>query len=85
MKIEEVEMSNIRKIHLDNEKGKILYEKTILEYSKLIVEEIRKEPNRLPILLDKLGITKEEFYSLISSQKKGNITFYDESLQILKK
>ena len=78
-------MSNIKKYYLNNEQGKILYEKTILEYSKLIIDEIKKEPNRLPALLDKLGITKEEFYALISYEKKGNITFYDESLKLLKR
>ena len=72
-------------INLRNIEGKCLLEKSLLEYSREIVKELKNDLSLLPILLEKLKVNEKEFYSLISLEKVGNITFYDESLQLLKK
>ena len=69
----------------NNEEGKRLYEKTLLQYSKEIINEIKNNPEKLPKLLSDLGMNEKEFYMLLSHQENGNITFYDESLNLLRK
>ena len=77
-------MSDIKKVYINNEEGKKMYEKTMLRYSKMIIVEIKKNPNRLPYLLKKLNMTNEEFKNLISGKEIGNVSFYDTSLEFFK-
>ena len=76
--------SNLLKKKLKNVQGKTLLAKTQLEYSKLILESIQKKPELLNYLLDSLEIAEEDFLSIISTEKKENITFYEQTLQLIK-
>ena len=74
---------SIRK-QLKNAEGKRLLEKTLLEYSKYIIQHLEEDPTLLIELLEKLEITEEEFYEYISGDKKGNIALYDQALCLTK-
>jgi len=76
--------SNLLKKKLKNAQGKALLAKTKLEYSKLILENMMKDPEILEYLLSSLEITEEDFLSIISTEKKENITFYEQTLQLIK-
>lgn len=76
--------SNSLKKKLKNAQGKALLAKTKLEYSKLILENMMKDPEILEYLLKSLEITEDDFLSIISTEKKENITFYEQTLQLIK-
>lgn len=69
---------------LKNAQGKALLTKTQLEYSKLIIEKIQQNPELLDYLLESLEIQEEDFLAIISTDKKENITFYEQTLQLIK-
>ncbi len=67
----------------DNLEGKILLEKTKLQYTKEILNRINNNPSILEELLDNLEITEEDFKNRLLSQET-NIAFYDQAYTILK-
>lgn len=73
------------KKQLKNAEGKRLLAKTLLEYSQEIINELNKKPEKLPELLEKLEIPEVEFFSYVSGDTKGNISFYDQTLCLIKK
>lgn len=70
---------------LENAEGKRLLEKTILEYSKEIISEIKKDYSLLSEITESLQISEEELFRLLSGEKNGNIIYYDQALSITKK
>ena len=70
---------------LENAEGKRLLEKTILEYSKEIISEIKKDYSLLSEITESLQIPEEELFRLLSGEKNGNIIYYDQALSITKK
>ncbi len=70
---------------LKNAEGKRLLEKTILEYSKEIISEIKKDYSLLSEITESLQITEKELFRLLSGEEKGNIVYYDQVLSITKK
>ena len=70
---------------LENAEGKRLLEKTILEYSKEIISEIKKDYSLLSEITESLQITEKELFRLLSGEEKGNIVYYDQVLSITKK
>ena len=70
---------------LENAEGKRLLEKTILEYSKEIISEIKKDYSLLSEITESLQIPEEELFRLLSGEKNGNIIYYDQALSIAKK
>lgn len=70
---------------LKNAEGKRLLEKTILEYSKEIISEIKKDYSLLSEITESLQIPEEELFRLLSGEEKGNIVYYDQVLSITKK
>ena len=70
---------------LENAEGKRLLEKTILEYSKEIISEIKKDYSLLSEITVSLQIPEEELFRLLSGEKNGNIIYYDQALSITKK
>ena len=76
--------NNLIRKQLKNAEGKRLLEKTLLEYSKDIIQALEENPALLSEILYKLEITEEEFYDYISGDKKGNISLYDQALCLTK-
>lgn len=76
---------NLIKKNLKNAEGKRLYKKTLLEYSREIIENLNESPEKLPELLDLLEVTEEDFYAYLSGDKTGNIALYDQALSHLVK
>lgn len=76
--------NNELKLKLKNIEGKRLLEKTRLEYSKEIINEIEKNSNILPELLQALEITETEFFSYLSGEEHSDITVYDQALVLIK-
>ena len=74
----------ITKRKLKNAEGKRMLEKTKLEYSKRIITGIEKEPEILDSLLKSLELTEKEFLNYLSGDTTTNITFYDETLTLVK-
>lgn len=74
----------ITKRKLKNAEGKRLLEKTKLEYSKIIINGIKKEPELLESLLKSLEVTENEFFNYLSGDTTANITFYDQTLTLVK-
>ena len=70
---------------LENAEGKRLLEKTILEYSKEIISEIKKDYSLLSEITESLQIPEEELFRLLSGEKNGNVIYYDQALSITKK
>ena len=64
---------------------KRLLEKTILEYSKEIISEIKKDYSLLSEITESLQIPEEELFRLLSGEKNGNVIYYDQALSITKK
>ena len=77
-------IENTRK-KLRNAKGKRLYEKTILEYSREIILELENAPSLLPDLLKELELDEDDFFSYISGNQQANITLYDQTLCLIRK
>lgn len=77
------ELSITRK--LKNADGKRLLEKTMLEYSREIIIELKDSPELLPQVLNELEISEDDFFEAICGEKKKNITFYDETLTLTKR
>lgn len=77
--------SNLLKKKLKNAQGKALLTKTQLEYSKAILENIQKNPEILDDLLKNLEMSEDEFLSIVSTEKKENITFYEQTMSLIKK
>ena len=74
----------ITKRKLKNAEGKRMLEKTKLEYSKRIINGIENEPELLDSLLKSLELTEKEFLNYLSGDTTTNITFYDETLTLVK-
>lgn len=55
-----------------------------LEYSKEILNAISYEPEIIHILLEKLGITTQQFYNYLSGNEIASIEFYINALEIAK-
>ena len=69
---------------ISNIKGKKLLEETLMKYSMSIINEIEKNPEVLPELLEELDVDQETFIDRLQNNS-GNITFYDETLSLVKK
>lgn len=69
---------------LKNAEGKRQLAKTLLEYSKEIINELNNNPESIIELLDELEISETEFFSYISGDVKGNISFYNQTLYLIK-
>ena len=67
---------------LENAEGKRLLEKTILEYSKEIISEIKKDYSLLSEITESLQIPEEELFRLLSGEKNGNIIYYDQAINL---
>lgn len=70
---------------IKNAEGKRLLEKINLEYSKKIIDEIKLNPAIVKELLEELEITEEKFFAYISNEIPTNITFYDQTLSLVRK
>lgn len=68
-----------------NEKAKKMLYKNVLEYSKMILNQLDINKNLLPTILNALEMTEENFYKNISLEKTNNIVFYDQVLDLLNK
>ena len=79
-----MENKNIIKKTLKNAEGKRLLEKTILNYSFEIIKEIKNNPQIFNNILNELEVTDEEFMKYISGEEKNNISFYDQTLKLIK-
>ena len=66
---------------LKNIEGKRLLEKNKLEYSKQIINLLQNQPQILPELIEQLELTEKDLFELLSGDKKGNITLYNETLK----
>ena len=76
--------NKIRK-NIKNAEGKRMLEKTLLNYSIEIIEELKINPKLLNNLLDELEVTEQKFIKYISGEEEGNIAFYDQTLKLIKK
>ena len=76
--------NEITKRKLKNAEGKRMLEKTKLEYSKRIINGIEKEPELLDSLLKNLEVTEQDFLNYLSGDTTTNITFYDQTLTLVK-
>lgn len=66
-----------------NEKGKLLLQKTKLEYSKAIVEVLNSNPELVEIVKEKMEISDDELWKVLSGKEDSNIVFYDQALEIV--
>lgn len=69
---------------LRNIEGKRLLEKTYLEYSIEIIQELEKNPVIIEKILEELEITQLELFSYLSGKSSANITMYDQALRLVK-
>lgn len=69
---------------LKNTKGKQLLAKNALEYSREIVLQLQENPGLLEPILSELEMTSRDFLEYLSGFKIANITFYDETLSIIR-
>ena len=72
------------KKNLKNAEGKRLLEKTKLDYSENIIQELYNNPQMLDEILNDMEITEQEFFDNLSGDKNANITFYDQVLILTK-
>ena len=70
---------------LKDAKGKILLEKTQLDYSKELIEILTQAPDKVPLILKSMEITEQELFDYLTGNKKGNIALYDQILTLTKK
>lgn len=78
-------MSDINTIKkLKNAEGKRMLEKLRLEYSKEIIQELLNDQTYFPELLNDIEETENNFLSYVSGDNPANITFYHETLVLLK-
>ena len=70
---------------LKDAKGKILLEKTQLDYSKELIEILTQAPDKVPLILKSMEITEQELFDYLKKNKKGNIALYDQILTLTKK
>lgn len=68
---------------IKNEKGKLLLQKTKLEYSKVIVEVLNNNPQLVEMVKEKMEISDDELWNVLSGKEDSNIVFYDQALEIL--
>ncbi len=67
------------KINYDrNERGKQLIQTAKLEYSRAILDYLKKDPDILDNVLDDLEMTKDDFQNRII-KNNDNISFYDQA------
>jgi len=80
-------MNNYKPKNVENElkdiKGKMLYEKIMLQYSNNIIDEIQKDPDVIKKLLEELELDYDDFINIITN-KNENITFYEHTLKLVK-
>lgn len=63
--------------------GKQNYKQTIMNYSKIISLELKKNPSKLKLLLDELELDQQTLFdSLINNNE--NITYYEYVLNLVK-
>ena len=75
---------NKEKLEIENANGKRNLLKTYLKYSEEIAFELKKDPNLINYLTNKLGISKEEFLKILSCEVNSNISIYDEAYKLVK-
>ena len=68
-----------------NEKAKKMLYKNILEYSKMILNQLDSNKDLLPTILNSLEMTEEDFWKKISLENIDNTVFYDQVLDLLNK
>lgn len=68
---------------LKNIEGKRLMEKTRLDYSQNILNILTSNPQVVPVVAEQLELTEEQLFALLSGDKMGNITFYEEALGLV--
>lgn len=66
---------------LKNADGKRILEKNRLDYSKEIINVLKSNPQIISDITDYLEVNENYFFELLSGEKKGNISFYDEALK----
>ena len=76
---------NQTKKALKNAEGKRLLEQTKLEYSQLIINELKTNPQIYSQLLRELEITNDQFLKYLSGEINANISIYDEALVLVRK
>ena len=78
-------MNNVLKEKWQEEEkdGKIKLEKTKLQYTKTILNELKKDPEILDQIINNLEITEADFLNRISNNEKANITFYDQTMHVI--
>ena len=78
-------MSNAYEVQkqLKNARGKIMLQKTKLEYSKAIIEGLNNNPDMLEKLKDELQMPEEEIWKILSGEENYNIVFYDQALEVV--
>ena len=70
---------------LKNIEGKRLLEQTRLEYSQLIINELKTNPQIYQSLLEELEIKNDDFLNCLSGETKANISLYDQALVLVRK
>lgn len=80
-----MERKNEIKRKLKNAEGMRLLEKTKLEYSKEIINELKKDPKKLSSILENAELTELELFEYLSGEKKANIVLYDQVLTLAKR
>ena len=70
---------------LKNAEGKRLLEQTKLEYSQLIINELKTNPQIYQSLLEELEIKNDDFLNCLSGETKANISLYDQALVLVRK
>jgi len=68
-----------------NEKAKKMLYKNVLEYSKMILNQLDANKDLLPTILNSLEMTEEDFWKKISLENIDNTVFYDQVLDLLNK
>ena len=75
---------NKRIKELNNILGKRKLEETKLNYSKEITNELKKNPDLINEIIEKLGVTQEDLYKYLSGEELANISIYDEAYLLVK-
>jgi hypothetical protein len=67
---------------INDDKGKIAYEKSLLSYSNAITNILSAHPDIVQELTDRLEVTEDLFWKYVSREETIDITFYDAALGI---
>lgn len=67
-----------------NERAKIQLKMFLLQCSSEILKEYIKNPEIFKEIYEELQISEKRFFSYISEEPSANISFYDQTLRLIK-